>query len=128
MVTAELAACLPVLMLVLGVALTAVAVAAARVRTQDAAREAARAAGRGDDPAAHRLAVEVAPGSRLFLARDSSTVVATVRSRVHPLGGWLPPITVTERCVAAVEPSVAPAHGPARASLAPAPGTTGAVP
>ena len=104
MVTAELAACLPVLVLVLGVALTAVGVVAARVRAQDAAREAARAAGRGDDPAAHRLAVAAAPGSRLSLAIDSSTVVATVRSRVHPLGGWLPAITVSERCVAALEP------------------------
>ncbi len=115
MVTAELAACLPVLMLVLGVALSAVAVVAARVRAQDAAREAARAAGRGDEAAARRLAGEVAPGSRLSLSAGSTTVVATVRSRVHPLGGWLPAVTVTERCVAALEPVPGPAAP--RASL-----------
>ena len=44
MVSAELAAALPVLMLVLAVAVSAVAVVGARVRLQDAAREAARSA------------------------------------------------------------------------------------
>jgi len=44
MVTAELAACLPVLVLMLAVAVSAVSVAGVRVRAQDAAREAAREA------------------------------------------------------------------------------------
>lgn len=118
MVTAELAACLPVLMLVLGVALSAVAVVAARVRAQDAAREAARAAGRGDETAARRLAGEAAPGSRLSLSAGSTTVVATVRSQVYPLGGWLPAVTVTERCVAAVEPVPGSAAARARSPRA----------
>jgi Flp pilus assembly protein TadG len=107
MVTAELAACLPVLVLVLGVALTAVAVVGARVRLQDAAREAARAAGRGDQAAGRRLAEQAAPGARLTVTRDGETVIAVVRADVHPLGGWLPAITVAERCVAAVEPTAA---------------------
>jgi Flp pilus assembly protein TadG len=105
MVTAELAACLPVLVLVLAAALTAVSVVGARVRVQDAAREAARAGARGDVAAAHRLAAESAPGSSLRLDASATQVVATVRERVHPLGGWLPSLTITERAVAAAEPS-----------------------
>lgn len=105
MVTAELAACLPVLVLVLAVMLTAVSVVAARVRLQDAAREAARATARGDPAAARRLATESAPGSVVHLTRGSGDVVAVVRVRVHPFGGWLPALTITERAVAAVEPT-----------------------
>lgn len=104
MVTAELAACLPVLVLVLAVALTAVSVVAARVRLQDAAREAARAAGRGDAAIAHQLAEREAPGAQLQLSSGDGTVTAVAHTDVHPLGGWLPAITVTERAVAAVEP------------------------
>src|SRR3954469_21755712 len=108
MVTAELAARLPVLVLILGVAISAVAVMAERVRLQDAAREAARAAGRGDQVIARRLAEQAAPGARLTIAAGSgSTVMAVASARVHPLGGWLPAVTVTERCVAAEEPRAA---------------------
>jgi hypothetical protein len=103
-VTAELAACLPVLMLVLAVALTAVGGVAARTRLQDAAREAARAAARGDRSAALRLATDVAPGARVSLTRDGSDVVAVVRDRVHPFGGWLPALAVSARAVARIEP------------------------
>ncbi|MDT4911252.1 MAG: hypothetical protein QOC66_380 [Pseudonocardiales bacterium] len=104
MVTAELAACLPVLVLILAVALTAVSAVGVRVRVQDAAREAARAAARGDQMAARELAARAAPGAVLTITRDSANVVAVVRGRVHPLGGWLPAVTVTERAVAAIEP------------------------
>lgn len=108
MVTAELAAGLPVLVLVLAVALTAVAVTGARVRLQDAAREAARAAARGDASIGRQLAGDAAPGARIVLITGPQTVVAVVRARIHPLGGWLPTISVTERAVAAVEPAVPP--------------------
>jgi hypothetical protein len=104
MVTAELAACLPVLMLVLAVALTAVAGVAARVRVQDAAREAARAAARGDPAAAVRLAHEAAPGAAVALTVDGTDVVALVRAPVRPFGGWLPGFAVSGRAVAEVEP------------------------
>jgi Flp pilus assembly protein TadG len=107
MVTAELAACLPVLILVLGVAVTAVSVVAARVRLQDAAREAARAAGRGDQAIARRLAQQAAPGAHVQLSDDGAMVRVAATARVHPLGGWLPAITVTEHSVAAVEPRAA---------------------
>lgn len=104
MVTAELAACLPVLMLVLAVALTAVVGVAARTRLQDAAREAARVAARGDRAAALRLAADVAPGTRTTLTRDGSVIVAVVRADVQPLGGWLPALPISARAVAEIEP------------------------
>jgi Flp pilus assembly protein TadG len=104
-VTAELAAALPVLVLVLAVALTAVVSAASRVRLQDAAREAARLAARGDVAAARRVAEQVAPGARLQLASADGEVVAVLTATVHPLTDVLPGLHVEERAVAAVEPS-----------------------
>lgn len=104
MVTAELAAALPVLMVLLGVALAAVALAGQRVRAADAAREAARAAARGDAEAATHLAAEASPGARVSISRSGDQVVAQVRLAVHPMGSWLPAVTVVERAVAAVEP------------------------
>ena len=108
MVTAELAACLPVLVLILGVAISAVTVVAERVRLADAAREAARAAARGDPGTGRRLALEDAPGARVGVSSGGGTVTAVATKQVHPLGGWLPSITVSERCVAAVEPTAGP--------------------
>jgi Flp pilus assembly protein TadG len=105
MVTAELAACLPVLVLMLAVVLTAESVVAARVRLQDAAREAARASARGDPAAAHLLAGKAAPGASVEVSSGSDDVVAIARLQVHPLGAWLPALTITERAVAAVEPT-----------------------
>ena len=105
MVTAELAAALPVLMILLGVALAAVGVAGQRVRAADAAREAARAAARGGDPStATRLAAEAAPGAVVTISRSGERVVAQVSLAVHPMGGWLPAVHVVERAVAAAEP------------------------
>jgi Flp pilus assembly protein TadG len=111
MVTAELAACLPVLVLVLGVALTAVSVVAARVRLEDAAREAVRATARGDAGSGRALAARLAPDAEVGVERHGATVEVVVRQRVRPLGGWLPGFTVVERAVAAVEPR--PGTGPA---------------
>jgi Flp pilus assembly protein TadG len=108
MVTAELAACLPVLVLLLAVAVSAVSVASMRVRVQDAAREAARAAARGDDSAALRLARAAAPGASVHLARSGGDVTATASVPAHLLVPFLPAVTVTARAVAAVEP----AHDP----------------
>lgn len=104
-VTAELAACLPVLVLVLAVALTAVGAASTRVRLQDAAREAARLAARGDEPGAKKVAARIAPGSRLQLRISDGDVLATVDATVHPLTDALPGIPVAETAVAALEPA-----------------------
>lgn len=105
MVTAELAACLPVLVLVLAAVVSAVSVSGARVRVQDAAREAARAAARGDDSAAYRLARECAPGATVTITRSATEVIAVARLRAHLVADWLPAVLVVERAVAAPEPS-----------------------
>jgi Flp pilus assembly protein TadG len=107
MVTAELAACLPVLVVVLAVAVSAVSVAGVRVRAQDAAREAARAAARGDPGQARQLPQQAAPGVVVDITNSGEEIVAVARITVHPLASWLPALTVSERAVAAVEPSAA---------------------
>jgi TadE-like protein len=103
MVTAELAASLPALMLVLAAALTAVTVCGQRIRIQDAAREVARAAAR-NDPGATRLATAVAPGAAVTIFRAGGTLTVVTTVTVHPLSGLLPAFTLTERAVAAIEP------------------------
>lgn len=104
-VTAELATCLPVLVLLLAVVLSAVSVSGVRVRAQDAAREAARAAARGDAAAADRLAQQYAPGAVITIARSAEEVTVVARVRANLLARWLPAVTVTERAVAAIEPT-----------------------
>jgi Flp pilus assembly protein TadG len=104
MVTAELAACLPVLVLILAAALSAVQVAGSRVRTQDAAREAARALARGDSAHARTLAQAEARGVSITSSTTDDEVVVVARLHVHLLARWLPAVTVTERAVAALEP------------------------
>ena len=104
MVTAELAASLPVLVLLLAVALSAASVASARVRAQDAAREAARASARGDDAAARALARDAAPGAQLHLAASGDEVTAVASVHVRLPVPFLPAVTVEERAVAAREP------------------------
>jgi hypothetical protein len=41
------------------------------------------------------------------LTEDAPDVVAVVRATVHPLGGVLPGMSISERAVAAVEPRAA---------------------
>ena len=107
MVTAELAACLPVLVLLLAVALSAVSVASARLRAQDAAREAARAAARavaGGDGGASSAAAAAAPGVHLEIAESGGAVRVAATLQAHLLVPFLPAVTVTEQAVAAREP------------------------
>ncbi|HEY8300734.1 MAG TPA: TadE family type IV pilus minor pilin [Jatrophihabitans sp.] len=102
MVTAELAACLPVLIVLLAVALSAVSVASARLRAQDAAREAARAAARASGHAAPSL-----PGradGAVSVTSDGTFVRAVARVQAHLLVPFLPAVVVTEQAVAAREP------------------------
>ncbi len=101
MVTAELAASLPVLVVLLAVALSVVSVASARLQAQDAAREAARAAARSDDGV--RIGGEVAPGARVQVSGDGASVRAVVTIRAHLLVPFLPAVEITEQAVAARE-------------------------
>jgi Flp pilus assembly protein TadG len=109
MVTAELAACLPVLALIVAVALAVVTVVDERVRAQDAASAMARAIARGDAATGRRLFAETAPrGASYDVTTSGAQVAVTVRLTVRPLAGWLGSYPLHERVVVAVEPDAPP--------------------
>lgn len=101
--TAELAAGLPAVMVLLLAGLTAVGAVTTKLQCVDAAREVARVAARGDAgvPAGQRAAPDRA-GVSVTVSGD--TVVATVRAPVPVLGARLPGLAVDATAVAAVEP------------------------
>ena len=102
--TAELAAGLPALMLLLLAGLTAVGAVTTKTQCVDAAREGALAAARGDSGAL--AAGRVAPtGAAIGVSTSADLVTVTVTARVGVLGGHLPVITVDARAVAAREPT-----------------------
>jgi TadE-like protein len=118
--TAELAVGLPALMVLTMVAISAVTVAWTAVRCQDAAREAARAAARGDSGPVAGARVGP-PGATVQVARDGRTVRATVRDVVHPLVPWLPGVPITAVAVAALEPQATwPGADPPAGTASPA--------
>ena len=102
--TAEFAAGLPALILMLLVGLTAVRAVSTQLQCLDAAREGAVAA-RGDsgETAAARAAP---PGADVSIFTGTDTATVTVRAPVPVLGGHLPLITVRATAVAAREPTV----------------------
>jgi Flp pilus assembly protein TadG len=111
-VTAETALALPVLVVVLAMGVWVLAAVGAQLRCVDAASGAARAAARGETPAA-----VTALGRRL--APDAATVRVdyrgdqvhvTVTARVRPLRAVrvLPLLEVDATSVALVEPGVGP--------------------
>ncbi|GAB1688918.1 TadE family type IV pilus minor pilin [Krasilnikovia sp. M28-CT-15] len=101
--TAELAAGLPALMLLLLAGLTAVNAVTTRAQCVDAAREGAIAAARGESGTA--AAVHVAPSpSTVDVLTSGDTVTVTVAARVRLLGGGLPGFTVRASATAAREP------------------------
>ncbi|WP_269637718.1 TadE family type IV pilus minor pilin [Micromonospora chokoriensis] len=102
--TAELAAGLPALLLLLLAGLTAVNAVSAQASCLHAAREAALAAARGADGSAEGGGGAAPPGAAVSVSVDGDRVQATVRAPVRALGGRLPRITVVATAVAAVEP------------------------
>src|SRR3712207_3786099 len=109
MVTAETAMVLPVLLLVLAGAVSAVTLVAAHLKCVDAAREGARVAARGEDTSsvmaiASRAAPHGADGS---LAIVGGEVRVTVTARVAPLGPVPLRVTVSATAIALLEPGVA---------------------
>ena len=101
--TAELAAGLPALILLLLAGLTAVAAVTAKGQCVDAAREGALAGARGEGALA--AAARVAPpGASIDVAAGDDSVTVVVRAPVRMLGAHLPAITVQGRAVAAQEP------------------------
>ena len=105
--TAELAVCLPALVLLVFAGVTAVAAVRIQLECVDAATQAARAAARGESGpiAGARLAP---PGASVAVTLDGDVVRATVRTRVSPLGRHLPGFDVAATAVAELEPGEAP--------------------
>lgn len=101
--TAELAAGLPALVLLLLAGLTAVVAVSTRMQCLDAAREGALAASRGGPGEA--AAARVAPdGASIHIATSADSVTASVTAPVPLLGSHLPHLTVHATAVAAREP------------------------
>ncbi|NYF56495.1 TadE family type IV pilus minor pilin [Micromonospora purpureochromogenes] len=101
--TAELAAGLPALLLLLLAGLTAVDAVTTKAACLDAAREAALAAARGESGTAAGTRI-APPGAVVSVSVNGERVTATVRAPVRALGARLPRITVAATTVAAVEP------------------------
>ncbi|KKK03055.1 TadE family type IV pilus minor pilin [Micromonospora sp. HK10] len=101
--TAEMAAGLPALLLLLLTGLTAVDAVTTRAGCLDAAREAALAASRGESGAA--AGARHAPsGAEVSVTVSGEQVTATVRAPVRALGARLPRLAVSATAVAVVEP------------------------
>ncbi|WP_435771284.1 TadE family type IV pilus minor pilin [Nocardioides sp. SYSU DS0651] len=112
-VTAELALALPTLLAVTTGLVWLLAVGVGQVRTVDAAREAARALARGDDPAdAIAVGERVAPdGVRLSVTRSGGRVVVRASGRMSGPGGLfrsLPGADLEAEAVAIAEEQEAP--------------------
>jgi hypothetical protein len=92
MVSAELALAVPSVLLVLAICLTALALGVDQVRVVDAARVAARAASRGEDPGVvERLARARAPHGAVVsidVGADRVEVTVSAPARVR----WLPAV------------------------------------
>lgn len=104
--TAELAAGLPALMLLLLAGLTAVSAVITKAQCVDAARDGALAAARGE--AGEAAAARVAPlGARIQVVSDGDVVTVTVTASPQVLGRGLQRLTVRASAVAAPEPGTA---------------------
>ncbi len=105
MVTAELAVSLLSLIAITAVLLFAVQVAGLRLRCSEAARVGARAAARGDDPAAVRRAVQqVLPQAAVDITSTDTSVEVSVQVTQVPIANLkLAKIVVGARSIAALE-------------------------
>ncbi|MFL6127665.1 MAG: TadE family type IV pilus minor pilin [Mycobacteriales bacterium] len=106
MATAELAVVLPALVVLVAAGMTAVSLLIAQLRCVDAAREAARAAARGEDAAVVRsLAERSGPGgSEVRVTFGKEEVEVTVSAEAGSVGGLLPAVHVEATAVALREP------------------------
>ena len=111
-VTAETALALPVLVVVLAMAVWVLAAVGVQLRCVDAASGAARAAARGESPAAvTALGRRLGPGGAVVrVEQRGEQVRVTVSARVRPLPAvrTLPSLEVDATSVAVVEPGVRP--------------------
>ena len=110
MVTAEAAVVLPVLLLVLAAAVSALVVVGAQLRCVDAAREGVRAAARGEPSSTvTRIAAAAAPsGAVTTMTVGGVTVSVTVTAPVQPLGPLPLRVRVLATATGQLEPGMAP--------------------
>jgi Flp pilus assembly protein TadG len=106
MVTVELVAVLPVLLLITAALFSAVVLLGDRIRMQDAAGEAARLFARGDAAHARAAVTTLAAGAALDVSRSGSDVRVTVTRHEHLFARWLPAVRVTGTAISAVEPTI----------------------
>ncbi len=109
MVTAEAALVLPVLVLVLAAAVGALVVVGAQLRCIDAAREAVRAAARGEEQAEVVAGASAAApdGATVDVSASGREVGVTVRAAVAPLGAFPWRVEVSATAAARPEPGSA---------------------
>ena len=104
--TAEVAVALPALVVLVAAGMTMVSVLMAQLRCVDAAREAARAAARGEDAAVVRsLAQRSGPkDSAMQMTAGQQEIEVTVSADADSVVGLLPAIHVEATAVALREP------------------------
>lgn len=94
-VTAEFAAVIPAVILVLGAALGCMQVAGEQLRLQDATADAARMLARGDGAgAASSRLTQAVPGAHLTVRHRGDLVCVVARARSSAGGGLLSALTV----------------------------------
>lgn len=104
----ETAIAIPVLLAVLLAVVWVIGIGATHLRLGDGAREAARAAARGEDDGSVRLAaLRSAPDAAVTIARDDGVVEVRLRQRVRPPLPFLHGlgVTVHAEAAAAAEPA-----------------------
>ncbi len=99
MVTAELAATMPALVLMLTIALGAVGAVTTQLRSEHAACLAARAVARGERPAMANMP----QAAQLAVVTEAGMVRATVQAHMRLGGAALPAVQISAVCVAAAE-------------------------
>ena len=104
-VTAEIAVVMPAIVMLLALIVGSGQVAQAQLQCDQAARIAARAGARGDDPATARaLAARTAPaGATISIETVGGMIHGQVRARISMVGLPGPTMTVTWRASALLE-------------------------
>ena len=91
MVTAEFAAAMPAVALILALACSVLGFVVDEIRCLDAARAAARSASRGDSARETRqVARQLAPPDAAVTISGRDVVTVVVRAPARRLGGWMP--------------------------------------
>jgi hypothetical protein len=104
-VTAEFAAVVPAVIVILMVCLGTVNLAGRRLLLQDAASDTARILARGEAPAAHQRAHQLIPGVVVGTQSHDGMVCAHLSEPAAVAGGLFGPVTLTaSSCAMVTEP------------------------